>query len=412
MPNKEKNIPKRRFKAFENADAWELRKLGEVSKKISEKNVDNLYSETFTNSAEHGIISQRDFFDKDISNATNLNTYYIVQNNDFVYNPRISNYAPVGPVKRNKLGRTGVMSPLYYVFRTHDIDEGYLETYFDTTYWHSFMKLNGDSGARADRFAIKDSVFAEMPLPIPSLPEQEAIGTFFSTLDQHIALHQRKLDKLKSVKQAYLSEMFPAEGERVPKRRFPGFTDDWELRKLGELMNENSERTSDFANNPLYSLTIENGITPKTERYERSSLVTKQEDLFKIVKPNEFVTNPMNLRFGALGYNSNSFRISVSGYYDVFSIDENRCSNYWYAFFKTDRALSILDNVSTGSLIEKRRVKYSTLRQISFRMPCELDEKIKIGNFFSTLDSHITLHQRKLEKLKNLKKALLNELFV
>ncbi|HFI0388176.1 TPA: hypothetical protein ACGO62_000698 [Streptococcus suis] len=169
----------------------------------------------------------------------------------------------------------------------------------------------------------------------------------------------------------------------------------WELRKLGELMNENSERTSDFANNPLYSLTIENGITPKTERYERSSLVTKQEDLFKIVKPNEFVTNPMNLRFGALGYNSNSFRISVSGYYDVFSIDENRCSNYWYAFFKTDRALSILDNVSTGSLIEKRRVKYSTLRQISFRMPCELDEKIKIGNFFSTLDSHITLHQRK-----------------
>ncbi|WP_449461428.1 restriction endonuclease subunit S, partial [Streptococcus suis] len=172
--------------------AWELRKLGEVSKKISEKNVDNFYSETFTNSAEHGIISQRDFFDKDISNATNLNTYYIVRNNDFVYNPRISNYAPVGPVKRNKLGRTGVMSPLYYVFRTHDIDEGYLETYFDTTYWHSFMKLNGDSGARADRFAIKDSVFADMPLPIPSLPEQEAIGTFFSTLDRHITLHQRK----------------------------------------------------------------------------------------------------------------------------------------------------------------------------------------------------------------------------
>lgn len=166
--------------------------MGEVSKKISEKNVDNLYSETFTNSAEHGIISQRDFFDKDISNATNLNTYYIVQNNDFVYNPRISNYAPVGPVKRNKLGRTGVMSPLYYVFRTHDIDEGYLETYFDTTYWHSFMKLNGDSGARADRFAIKNSVFAEMPLPIPTLPEQEAIGTFFSTLDRHIPLHQRK----------------------------------------------------------------------------------------------------------------------------------------------------------------------------------------------------------------------------
>ncbi|HFI0376628.1 TPA: restriction endonuclease subunit S [Streptococcus suis] len=205
----------------------------------------------------------------------------------------------------------------------------------------------------------------------------------------------------------------PNKDRNIPKRRFKEFEneDAWELRKLGELMNENSERTSDFANNPLYSLTIENGITPKTERYERSSLVTKQEDLFKIVKPNEFVTNPMNLRFGALGYNSNSFRISVSGYYDVFSIDENRCSNYWYAFFKTDRALSILDNVSTGSLIEKRRVKYSTLRQISFRMPCELDEKIKIGNFFSTLDRHITLHQRKLDKLKSVKQAYLSEMF-
>ncbi|HFI0502937.1 TPA: restriction endonuclease subunit S [Streptococcus suis] len=205
----------------------------------------------------------------------------------------------------------------------------------------------------------------------------------------------------------------PNKDKNIPKRRFKEFenADAWELRKLGELMNENSERTSDFANNPLYSLTIENGITPKTERYERSSLVTKQEDLFKIVKPNEFVTNPMNLRFGALGYNSNSFRISVSGYYDVFSIDENRCSNYWYAFFKTDRALSILDNVSTGSLIEKRRVKYSTLRQISFRMPCELDEKIKIGNFFSTLDRHITLHQRKLDKLKSVKQAYLSEMF-
>ncbi|HFI0171250.1 TPA: restriction endonuclease subunit S [Streptococcus suis] len=205
----------------------------------------------------------------------------------------------------------------------------------------------------------------------------------------------------------------PNKDRNIPKRRFKEFEneDAWELRKLGELMNENSERTSDFANNPLYSLTIENGITPKTERYERSSLVTKQEDLFKIVKPNEFVTNPMNLRFGALGYNSNSFRISVSGYYDVFSIDENRCSNYWYAFFKTDRALSILDNVSTGSLIEKRRVKYSTLRQISFRMPCELDEKIKIGNFFSTLDRHITLHQRKLDKLKHVKQAYLSEMF-
>ena len=170
---------------------------------------------------------------------------------------------------------------------------------------------------------------------------------------------------------------------------------DWEQRKLGEILQERTVRTSDFKNNPLYSLTIENGVTPKTDRYERSSLVTKTEDLFKVVKPNEFVTNPMNLRFGALGYNTNAFSVSVSGYYDVFSIDDDRCSGFWNSYFKTPTAMKIFDNAATGSLIEKRRVKYSTLQQLDFYMPRELSEKIKIGRHLDALDHLITLHHRK-----------------
>ena len=130
---KNNDKPKLRFPGFN--DPWEQRKLGEISDKVTEKNTENFYDETLTNSAEFGIVTQRDFFDKNISNAKNLNGYYVVQNDDFVYNPRISNFAPVGPIKRNKLARTGVMSPLYYVFRTHDIDKTYLEHYFDTTCW-------------------------------------------------------------------------------------------------------------------------------------------------------------------------------------------------------------------------------------------------------------------------------------
>ena len=95
--------------------------MGEVSEKVREKNSENLYSSVLTNSAEFGIIPQRDYFDKDIANEKNLNGYYIVKQNDFVYNPQISNYAPVGPIKPNKLNEVGIMSPLYYVFRTHDI---------------------------------------------------------------------------------------------------------------------------------------------------------------------------------------------------------------------------------------------------------------------------------------------------
>ena len=182
--------------------------MGEISEKVTLKNKDNTFDETLTNSAEFGIISQNDFFDKEISNRSNLNGYYVVENNNFVYNPRISNFAPVGPIKRNKLGRTGVMSPLYYVFKTRNIDNDFLEKYFDTTYWHIFMKLNGDSGARADRFAIKDSVFKEMPIPFPKIEEQIKIGNFFKQLDDTIALHQRKLDLLKEQKKGFLQTMF------------------------------------------------------------------------------------------------------------------------------------------------------------------------------------------------------------
>ena len=202
-----------------------------------------------------------------------------------------------------------------------------------------------------------------------------------------------------------------AEKSKKPAIRFAGFTEAWEQRKLEGIIQECNVRTSDFRNNPLYSLTIENGVTPKTERYERSSLVIKTEDLFKVVKPNVFVTNPMNLRFGALGYNKNTFNVAVSGYYDVFSIDDNKCSGFWNSYFKTSKSIKIFDDVATGSLIEKRRVKYSTLQQLELYMPKDLDEKIQIGSYMNQIDNLITLHQRKYDKLVNVKKAMLEKMF-
>ena len=172
--------------------SWEQRKLSEITDKVTEKNAGLQYIETFTNSAEFGIISQRDFFDHDIAKLGSLDGYYIVKNEDFVYNPRISTSAPVGPINRNKLGRTGVMSPLYTVFRPHDIDTTYLEYFFKCGYWHSFMNFNGDSGARSDRFSIRDNVFFQMPIPIPDIDEQRKIGELLTCLDNLITLHQRK----------------------------------------------------------------------------------------------------------------------------------------------------------------------------------------------------------------------------
>ena len=198
--------PEVRFAGF--TDAWEQRKLKEIADKVTEKNGNLTVRETFTNSAEYGIISQRDFFDHDISNADNIGGYYVVRNEDFVYNPRISVTAPVGPINRNKLGRNGVMSPLYTVFRTHDIDTEYLEWFFKSDYWHSFMNFNGDSGARSDRFSIKDAVFFEMPIPLPSIDEQRRIGALLNQINNLITLHQRKLEKLQNIKKSMLEKMF------------------------------------------------------------------------------------------------------------------------------------------------------------------------------------------------------------
>ena len=178
--------------------AWEQRKLSKIADKVTEKNKNNEFSEPFTNSAEQGIISQKDYFDREIVNNENLNGYYIVRSDDFIYNPRISVTAPVGPINRNRLGKNGVISPLYTVFRTHDIDNLYLEFYFKTTRWHHFMRINGDSGARFDRFTISSAQFMEMPIPYPTIEEQKKIGKYFDDLDRLITLHQHKYIYIKN----------------------------------------------------------------------------------------------------------------------------------------------------------------------------------------------------------------------
>ena len=206
FPKNGESVPEIRFEGF--TDAWEQRKLLEIADKVTEKNKNNEFFEPFTNSAEQGVISQKDYFDREIVNDENLNGYYIVRNNDFIYNPRISVTAPVGPINRNRLGRNGVMSPLYTVFRTHDVDDLYLEFYFKTTKWHRFMKLYGDSGARFDRFTISSTQFMEMPIPYPMIEEQKKIGEYFDQLDHLITLHQRKCDELKNMKKYMLQNMF------------------------------------------------------------------------------------------------------------------------------------------------------------------------------------------------------------
>ena len=206
FPQEGETVPKIRFKGFEGE--WKTCPLYHFAKKRIEKNTKMLYNITLTNSAEFGIIDQRNFFDHEISNSENINGYYVVRDHDFVYNPRISSSAPVGPINQNKLGYTGVMSPLYLVFEINGINRDFLEIFFHTTLWHKYMFDNGNTGARFDRLAISDEDFMKIPIPDIDIEEQQAIANYFTSLDRQISLQSQRLEKLKQIKSACLDKMF------------------------------------------------------------------------------------------------------------------------------------------------------------------------------------------------------------
>lgn len=206
FPKNGDGAPQIRFAGYKGA--WNSVPLREIADKVTAKNIGTKYLETFTNSAELGVISQTDFFEHEITKLENIDGYYVVERDAFVYNPRISASAPVGPINRNKLKRTGVISPLYTVFKTHDVDLQFLEWYFKSRAWHKFMYYNGDSGARADRFSIKDDLFFEMPIAVPELAEQKKIGELMENIDRLLVLHQNKVQMIINIKNTCTRKMF------------------------------------------------------------------------------------------------------------------------------------------------------------------------------------------------------------
>ena len=188
-------------------EEWREVRLGEVAKKILDKNKDQKINLVLTNSATEGIVPQRDYFDKDIANSTNLSVYYVVMPDDFVYNPRISKTAPVGPIGRNH-SYIGVMSPLYTIFRFKKGNTNFFEYYFKTNHWHRYMKSIANYGARHDRMNIKDRDFFNMPIPFPALSEQQKIADFLTAIDDKIDTEKARLEALKAYKKGLLQKMF------------------------------------------------------------------------------------------------------------------------------------------------------------------------------------------------------------
>ena len=403
--NTQKREPNIRFNQFK--ELWKVVKLDSISKKVKSKNLNNTFENVLTNSAEFGIIPQRDFFDKDIANLKSLNGYYVVQPNDFVYNPRISNKAPVGPIKANFLNTTGVMSPLYYVFRTQNIDVFFLAKYFDSSYWHKFMKLNGDTGARSDRFAIKDSVFKEMPIPFPSHSEQFAIGSLFCTLDELLASYRDNLANYQSLKETMFSKMFPKVGQIVPEIRLDGFEGDWEIKRADEIFKSVSKKNR--ASLPVLSASQIDGMVLRDEigidiKYDEETL-----NNYKVVKPGQFV---IHLRSFQGGFALSKLEGITSPAYTIidFIDKENHLPDFWNSILTSRDFIKRLETVTYG-IRDGKSISFKDFSSLKFVFP-NFKEQQAIGSYFSNLDNLITAHQEKISQLETLKKKLLQDMFV
>ena len=271
----------------------------------------------------------------------------------------------------------------------------FLYTYIQS---NSFQLVANDtSGTKMPRSDW--NLVAESIAKFPSLPEQKAIGTFFSTLDQHITLHQRKLDKLKSVKQAYLSEMFPAEGERVPKRRFPGFTDDWELHPLREIGNTytglSGKTKDDFGHGDGRFVTYMN-------------VFSNPISLPEMVEEVEFDESQNTVRYGDVLFTTSSETPEEVGMSSVWL--ENTENTYLNSFCFGFRPVKKVNPYYLAYLLRssgmRRKISFlaqgisryniskTKMMELEISIP-NVNEQSAIGTFFSTLDRHITLHQRK-----------------
>ncbi|HFU4171029.1 restriction endonuclease subunit S [Streptococcus suis] len=397
MPNKDKNIPKRRFKAFENADAWELRKVGEICSISTGK----------SNTQDRDEQGKFPFYVR--SPIIEKSTKYLFDEEAVL---TVGDGVGTGKVFHYVNGKYDLHQRVYRMFSFTHVNAKYFYYYFSKKFFDRVMAMTAKNSVDSVRLEM----ISDMEITFPQLEEQEKIVKVLSTLDQQITLHQRKLDKLKNVKQAYLSEMFPAEGERVPKRRFPGFTDAWELRRFSEL----AEIRRGLTYSPT-SIRKEGIRVLRSSNIDEDTFTFGEDDVFvdkgvvkiPLVKEGDILITAANGSSRLVGKHTiikglpaNS---TVHGGFMLLASCRNPefvnslMSSEWYNKFISLYVAGgngAIGNLNKNDLDNQLVVVPST------------SEQSAIGTFFSTLDQQITLHQRKLEKLKNLKKALLNELFV
>ena len=405
-------VPNLRFAEFVDEPPWECPPLKKLAKRITQRNTHGADLRALTNSAEHGVVDQREYFDRDI--ATNTDNYYIVETGDYVYNPRISSTAPVGPISKNQIG-TGVMSPLYTVFRFRSDATDFFAHYFRSSHWHGYLRRVSNSGARYDRMAITNDDVMQMPILTPSPREQQKIADCLGSLDDLITAEGRKLEALRQHKQGLMQQFFPQAGETQPRLRFPEFQDtqEWRIAPLGKLFETTTGGTPNRARPDYWggevpwvttSIIDFNVIESTTESISSAGLSNSSAKVF-----------PKRTVLMAL-YGQGKTRGKVA-MLDLEAATNQECAAILpsdevdprFVFLNlSGRYEEIRANSNSGG---QKNLSQALVRDLPFAYPKERAEQHRIAECLTALDDQIAAQARKLETLKQHKRGLLQQLF-
>lgn len=395
--------PKIRFKEFEGE--WEENTFSNITIVSKKKNKDNLLLKSYSISNEYGFIPQNEQFENGGIMATaNKSMYYIVTPNTFAYNPARINVGSLGYYN----GKDNVIiSSLYEVFKTiEQINDIYLLYWFKTLLFKKQIELLQEGGVRLYFFYDK---LLKCLINYPSLAEQQSIATFFTSLDAQIKAAGERVASLKRVKAASLQAMFPQEGETTPRVRFKGFEGEWEKVSIKECLEEINEKNFPIQTDFVLSLTIKDGVLPYSEKGNIGNRAKEDHSLYKLAYPNTIVLNSMNILIGAIGV-CNYFGCVSPVYY---VLKETEQADLWFMYYiMSDRKFQIeLNQIATGMMEIRKKVPMDELMEKAILVPNK-EEQHKIADYFTSLDRQITLHTQRLEKLKQIKAACLDKMFV
>lgn len=267
------------------------------------------------------------------------------------------------------------------------------------------------SGTSGSMYNIPKETFLNLQLVIPAkIDEQKQLGKILKKIDTLITLHQRKYEKLVNIKKSMLDKMFPKNGASVPEIRFKGFTDLWEQRKFSDITFPAGEKNRDNLPLESYSITNEHGFIPQDEKFENGGTMREADKrMYYIVSPNSFAYNPARINVGSIGYQNTGKDVIVSSLYEVFKTSDDVDDRLLWHWFKSPDFQKLIFQLQEGGV--RLYFYYDKLCMGTVSLP-SLEEQRKIGQLFDSLDTLITLHQRKLEKLQNIKKSCLEKMFV